>query len=170
MRNALTVVALTAALTAGCEKKAETPPPPPAAAKQPEAPTEGPSKPTNPAAPSGGHHGEPVALGTAALGELTVRAARDSSDLTPGGDAPIDVWITDAAGAPVRVSAVRFWIGTADARGSVKAKAEIEDPQVPNHWHTHAEIPDPLPPDAQLWVEVETAPDHRAAVAFPLNP
>lgn len=165
MRNVLCVVALTAALAAGCEKKAETPPPPPAG-KQPAAPAEAPSKPVPPPKPA---HGEPLPLGTAELGEWTIRAARDQGELTPGGDAPIDVWITDAAGAPVRVTAVRFWIGTAGARGSVKVKADIEDPQGPNHWHTHAEIPDPLPPDAKLWVEIETAPDYRAAVAFPLK-
>ncbi len=38
------------------------------------------------------------------------------------------------------------------AEGSVKAKAEEE---ATDNWHTHAEVPDPLPPGSTFWVEVE---------------
>lgn len=98
---------------------------------------------------------EVVQLGTTRIGAWTVRATRDQGDLKPGGDAPIDVWITAVAEPPAKVAAVRFWIGTENAKGSVKAKADIEDPKEPNRWHTHAEIPNPLPPGCRLWVEIE---------------
>ena len=50
-------------------------------------------------------------------------------------------------GSTVTAIAVRFWIGTKDAMGSVKAKADIENPAEPNRWHTHADVPNPIPSD-----------------------
>ena len=70
-----------------------------------------------------------------------------------GGDAPIDVWLT--GGDISKVTAVRFWIGTESGAESVKARAEIEIPSEPNHWHTHAEVPSPIPAESRLWVEIE---------------
>lgn len=102
-----------------------------------------------------GHGGAIIELGTTKIGELTVRASRDKGEIKAGGDAPIDVWLTTADGKPAAVTAVRFWIGVEDAKGSVKAKADIEDPKQPNHWHTHAEVPDPMPEGTKLWVEIE---------------
>lgn len=103
------------------------------------------------------HHGsEVVELGTTKIGELTVLASRDKGELNPGGDAPIDLWLTTADGKPATVVAVRFWIGVEDAKGSVRAKAEIEDPKQPNHWHAHVEIPTPLPEGSKLWVELDS--------------
>jgi hypothetical protein len=99
-----------------------------------------------------GSHGEVIALGSQTIAGWTVRAARDTGAIVAGKDAPIDVWLTGGSG---KVAAVRFWIGTADAATSVKARASIEDPAQPNHWHTHAEIPDPMPADTKLWVEIE---------------
>ncbi len=34
----------------------------------------------------------------------------------------------------------------------MKAKA---DEETPTNWHTHAEVPDPLPAGSKLWVEVK---------------
>jgi ABC-type Zn2+ transport system substrate-binding protein/surface adhesin len=100
------------------------------------------------------HGGEPIELGTASIGEFSVRAARDGVDFAPGGDAPIDVWVE---GDHASITAVRFWIGTEAATGSMKAKADIENSAQPNHWHTHALLPDPMPEGSRLWVEIETA-------------
>lgn len=104
----------------------------------------------------GGHHGKPIALGEASIGKFKVRASRDEGAIVAGKDAPIDVWLT---GDISRVQAVRFWIGTKTGEMSIKARADIENPKEPNHWHTHAEIPDPIPAGSQLWVEIETDKD-----------
>lgn len=99
-------------------------------------------------------HGMPIALGRATIGAFDVRASRDAGVITPGGEAPIDVWLT---GDISKVNAVRFWVGTKTGTESIKARADIENKSEPNHWHTHAEIPDPLPKDSRLWVEIETS-------------
>lgn len=113
-----------------------------------------------------GHHGPVIELGTATIGGAGVRASRDQGEIKPGGDAPIDVWLTGETG---KVVAVRFWIGTEDAVGSVKARADIEDPAQPNHLHTHAEVPNPLPPTSKLWVEIEIEGQGKQAGSFDLN-
>lgn len=105
-------------------------------------------------------HGPVIELGSVEQGGYTVKASRDG-DLKVGGEAPIDVWIT--GGEPV--SAVRFWIGTQDAAGSLKAKAAIER----DNWHTHAEVPDPMPVGSKLWVEIESAKGTTVLVGFDLK-
>ena len=102
---------------------------------------------------SAGHGGPIVELGTATIGSFSVRASRDQGEIKPGGDAPIDVWLT--GGDISKVTAVRFWIGTEQGDQFVKAKADIEIPSEPNHWHTHAEVASPLPAGSKLWVEIE---------------
>lgn len=119
-----------------------------------------------PAPTAAGHHGTPIELGTATAGEFSLRAARDEGAITPGGDSPIDVWVT---GGTTKVVAVRFWIGTEDAKGSIKAKAEIEFPAEPNHWHTHAEVPNPIPSGSKLWVEIEDDKGGRSVASFDLK-
>jgi len=116
-------------------------------------------------APGGtsGHGGEVIALGTSKLGAFEVRASRDKVEFKPGGDAPIDVWIDGGVGKGV--TAVRFWVGTQDAKGSIKAKAEIED----GKWHTHVEIPSPMPAGSKLWVEVEGPSGEKTVGSFDLK-
>lgn len=154
------VLASSTLAPAGCEKKPE-----------PAAPAVGGAKPAKPDSHAHAdgtthdhaddhHHGETTPLGEQTVGGFTVRASRDG-DIVPGKDAPIDVWVT---GGP-RIAAVRFWIGTKDGRGSVKARAELEK----DNWHTHAEIPSPLPEGSQLWVEIEGAAGERVVVGFDLN-
>ncbi len=102
-----------------------------------------------------GHGGTVIDLGEATFGSFLTKATRDEGPIVAGKDAPIDVTVTPVPGSSVKVIAVRFWIGTEDARGSVKARAEIEDANDPNRLHTHAEIPNPLPDGSQLWIEIE---------------
>lgn len=106
-------------------------------------------------------HGPTTELGEQTVGGFTVKASRDGG-ITPGGDAPIDVWVT---GGSAKVAAVRFWIGTQDGRGSIKARAELER----DNWHTHAEIPDPMPMGSKLWVEIESDTGEKIVVGFDLN-
>ncbi len=116
-----------------------------------------------------GHGGEVIALGDGAFGPYKVRATRDKGVIKAGSDAPFDVWVDLAATLAPKVVAVRFWIGAQDAKGSVKAKAEIENPKDPNRWHTHAEIPDPLPAGAKLWVEIEDDKGATTLASFELK-
>lgn len=113
-----------------------------------------------------GHGGKIIELGSTTIGPFSVRASRDEGGIEGGGDAPIDVWLT---GSDAEVVAVRFWIGTESAAGSVKAKADIEEPAQPNHWHTHAEVPGPMPAGSKLWVEIEIEGQGKRAGSFDLK-
>jgi hypothetical protein len=106
------------------------------------------------------HHGPSVALGEQTVGGFVVRASRDG-EITAGGDVPIDAWITGGE----KVATVRFWIGTEDAKGSMKAKAELEK----DNWHVHVEVPSPMPEGSKLWIEVEAEGGKRTTVGFDLK-
>ncbi len=109
-----------------------------------------------------GHaHGASTPLGEASVDGLTIRASRDG-DITPGGEVAIDAAIANAT-API--AAVRFWVGTQDAKGSVKAKAALEK----DSWHTHVEVPSLLPQASKLWVEVETDAGAKSLASFDLK-
>ncbi len=121
------------------------------------------------AAPRAVHGGAVIALGGQTIGPFTAKATRDEGQIVAGKDAPIDVTITPAAGATTKAAAVRFWIGTQDAKGSIKAKAEIEDPKDPNRWHVHAEVPNPMPAGSKLWVEIEDEKGAASVGSFDLK-
>lgn len=117
-----------------------------------------------------GHASSVIALGEHALSAFTVVATRDEGAVVPGKDTAIDATVTPAAGSTLKAAAVRFWIGTKDAKGSVKARAEIEDPKnAPNRWHTHTEIPSPMPAESKLWVEIEDDKGGPHVVSFDLK-
>lgn len=110
--------------------------------------------------------GPVIELGSGTIGDWSVRAARDAHPISPGGESPVDVWVTGGSGKP---SAVRYWIGVQDASGSVKALASIEDPADQTHWHTHVEIPKPLPEGSKLWIEIENQSGKKIALSFDLK-
>jgi hypothetical protein len=117
-----------------------------------------------------GHGGKVIALGEQTIGGFMAVATRDEGKIEAGKDAPIDVTVTPAAGSTAKAVAVRFWIGTEDGKGSAKAKAEIEDPKgAPNRWHTHAEIPNPIPAGSKLWVEIESDKGVKSVMGFELK-
>ncbi len=117
-----------------------------------------------------GHAAGPaIALGTSTIGGFGVVVTRDAGAITAGKEAAIDATVTPAAAGGSKVSAVRFWIGTADAKGSTKAKADIEDPKEPTRWHTHVEIPSPLPVGSMLWVEIEAEGGAKSSGSFDLK-
>lgn len=146
----LTIAAIAAPL-GGCDRGAEPARPATGTAAVPGDHTHG----------NDGGHGATTSLGEQSAGGFTIRASRDGV-IKPGGDAPIDVWVT---GGAAKVSAVRFWIGTQDAKGSVKVKAEIER----DNWHSHAEVPNPMPAGSKLWVEVEADSGEKSVVGFDLK-
>lgn len=63
----------------------------------------------------------------------------------------VDLVLKPAATAP---KAVRLWIGAANAKGSVKVKAE---PEAPGAYCVGVDVPNPLPADAQLWIAIEAS-------------
>jgi hypothetical protein len=107
------------------------------------------------------NHGPVTDLGEQTSGGLVVKASR-SGDVKAGAEATFDVVITGESAKP---AAVRVWVGTQDAKGSIKAKAEAED----GGWHAHAEVPNPMPSDAMFWVEIETDKGERVQVSFALK-
>ena len=102
-------------------------------------------------------HGETTQMGEQKAGPYTVKASRDG-DVKAGGDVPVDIWVDGGA----KGKAVRFWFGTEDAKGSIKAKCEVED----GHWHTHGEVPDPMTEGSKLWVEIEGEDGTKTVVGF----
>jgi hypothetical protein len=165
----------------GCEEK-KAPAPTPVPAPAPAKPSEPATKATDhghdhaadgshakPGASAPGHGGGVVELGSAAFGPFNAKATRDKGDVVAGKDAAFDVTITPKDGAGVKATSVRFWIGTQDAKGSVKAKAEIEDPKDPNRWHTHAEVPNPIPANSKLWFEIEDDKSGKHVGSFELK-
>lgn len=120
-------------------------------------------------APTAGHGGAIIPLGNTTIGPFNVMATRDEGLIIEGKDAPIDVTVTASTGSTVTAIAVRFWIGTQDAVGSMKAKSEIENPAEPNRWHTHADVPDPIPAGSKLWVEIETDAGTKVTGSFDLK-
>jgi hypothetical protein len=111
------------------------------------------------AAPTAGEH-KRIPIGEKTVGNLKLVATMDEP-VKPGGEGAFDLVIT--GGKP---KAVRFWVGTEDAKGSVKAKAEEE---TADNWHTHAEVPDPLPPGSKFWAEVEPPAGEKFNVSFDLK-
>lgn len=159
-----TMLVLVLAIAAGCGDKSKTD----GVAKEPPPKVTGKDA-AKDAKHGAGHGGKVIALGEGVYGPYRVKATRDEGDIKPGGDAPIDVWVDPADASAPKVVAVRFWVGPADAQGSARAKAEIEDPKDPNRWHTHADVPNPLPPGSKLWVEIEDEKGARTVASFDLK-
>lgn len=152
----------------GCKEKDPSPPAPSAVAPD-VGPGPGSGPASGPSAMSAGHGGAVIRLGTSTIGPFQVIATRDDGELMPGKDAPIDVTVTPVAGSSAQVTAVRFWIGTESAKGSAKARADVENAGEPNRWHTHAEIPTPIPTGSKLWVEIEDDQGGRSVGSFELQ-
>jgi len=159
--NRILVAAFIACATflTACEKKSSESKSAPSASETKKAPA---STGSAEVATGPGHGGGVIELGETTVGGMKVRASRDVGEFKAGGDSPVDIWIDGGLG---NASGVRFWIGTEDAKGSLKAKTAVED----GHWHTHGEIPDPLPVDSKLWVEIEHSDGKNSMVSFDLR-
>ena len=124
---------------------------------------------TNATAGGGGHkagddHANAVTLGETTANGLKFKAIQDEP-IKAGGEGAFDLVITGyPAGA--KPKAVRFWVGTESGDGSVKAKADEESP---DNWHTHVEVPKPLPAGAKFWAQVEPASGAAFKVSFDLK-
>ena len=111
----------------------------------------------------GGDHPDAVSLGTKTVGGLKLEA-KQAELVKAGGDGAFDLRITGGA----KPKAVRFWVGLEDQEGSVVERAEEEE-ESEGTWHTHVEVPDPLPPGSQFWAEIEPQSGERFKVSFDLH-
>lgn len=62
------------------------------------------------------------------------------------------------------VGVVRVWVGPEDASGVMVVKAELEG----DHYCGTMIMPDPIPADARLWIEVESPEGERLKGSVPL--
>jgi hypothetical protein len=67
-------------------------------------------------------------------------------------------------GGPGKPRAVRAWVGTENAAGSLKARGEAAG----DDYDIHLEVPEAIPDGSELWVELETAAG-KATGAFDLK-
>jgi hypothetical protein len=103
-------------------------------------------------------------LGETTVNGLKIRGLQDEP-IKPGGEGAFDLQVTGypAGGKP---RAVRFWVGTESGDESVKALAAEE---TPDNWHTHAEVPNPIPAGSKFWAEIEPASGEKFKVSFDLR-
>lgn len=144
-------------LSGGCQ-----PEPRGVASPTPAAATEQPAR-------SSGHddHGRSMELGTAVAGPWNLVVSRNEGELKPGGEALIDCRVS---GGSEPVSAVRFWIGTAEAQGALKARGDAVGPTQAASWHAHVEVPASFDTALhKLWVEVEGSSGAKQVAGFDLK-
>src|SRR5436190_15870715 len=104
-------------------------------------------------------HANATPLGEKTVAGLKLKAVQDEP-IKAGGEGAFDLSITGYP-AGQKPKAVRFWVGVESGDGSVKSKAEEESADT---WHTHAEVPNPIPAGAKFWAEVEPAAGEKFKV------
>ena len=126
---------------------------------KPKAPAGTPEK-----AGGGDSHANQIAIGEATVNGLKFKAMQDEP-IKAGGEGAFDLVITGypAGGKP---KAVRFWVGVESGDGSAKAKADEEKP---DNWHTHADVPNPIPAGSKFWAEIEPATGEKFKVSFDMK-
>ena len=109
----------------------------------------GESPPAEAAAEEDHEHAE-TALGTFEIGGLPIELAQGHGVVTAGKESHLVVKLPFNDGGS---TVVRAWIGSADRTLSRVGKGEY----APSHddYDVHATAPDPLPPGALWWVEIE---------------
>jgi hypothetical protein len=157
MKKTAVTVLLTAVVLGGCKDDAQQ-------AKNNAPPATQPGTPAGAGTKDGqkdGDHPNAVVLGTQTAGGLQLKATQDEP-IKAGGEGAFDLLIT---GGP-KPKAVRFWVGVENGEGSAKAKA---DEETADNWHTHVEVPNPLPPGSKFWAEVEPQTGQKFKVSFDLK-
>ena len=114
-----------------------------------------------------GHHAGPkhdLGKQTAAGHSITVTQIGDA--VVAGKAVTFEIKLApDAAGAAAAPKAVRAWVGTENAEGSLKAKAPWREEG--KFYDADLEVPAKLPDGSKLWVEVENdAGKHKASFAY----
>lgn len=104
-------------------------------------------------------HGEGGAIGTATIGAWSVTV---SGEVKAGSEAHLDIKLSGSAAKP---AAVRVWIGSQDGKGAMKQKADGDGAE----FHAHADVPNPIPANAKLWIEIDDGKGGKAVGGFPIS-
>ena len=112
-----------------------------------------------PATTATDEHKDHIALGEKTVGAFKVVAEMEGA-IKPGGDGGFDLAITGG-----EAKAVRVWVGTESAEGSVKARTDVDEGKA----HIHVEIPNPLPPGSKFWIEIEPVTGEAVKTSFDLK-
>ncbi|MDQ7012638.1 MAG: hypothetical protein Q9O74_01925 [Planctomycetota bacterium] len=96
-------------------------------------------------------HSDEISIGTAMIGDTEIECWQGHGEAQAGKELHLVVKLSsDDKGTAI----VRAWIGTADRLASAVGKGEYDS--TAGVYDIHAEAPDPLPADAQWWVEIES--------------
>jgi hypothetical protein len=109
-----------------------------------------------------GHAGKAVEIGTTETAGMKIKVVQEG-EVKAGAALGAEIEITGTKTPP---KAVRIWVGTEKAEGSIKAKAAKESDTV---FHGHVETPNPLPEGSKLWVEVQADENKKVRLAFDLK-
>lgn len=104
-------------------------------------------------------HGAGGAMGTATIGAWTVSV---SGEVKAGSEAHLDIELSGNAAEP---AAVRVWIGSQDGKGSMKQKADGGG----SEFHAHTDVPNPIPEDARLWIEIDDGKGGKSVGEFAIK-
>lgn len=102
-------------------------------------------------------------LGSIGIGAIDVQVLRGLGEPSPGGQLRLVVRVPDGTAT----SSVRGWIGTASRFASAVAGADYSEQLGGYELKTTA--PDPLPPSAAWWVEVQRADGTTHVGSVPLR-
>jgi hypothetical protein len=141
------------ALVSGCkEDEQQNQTPAPQAASKPQAAAEHKDD------DGGVHSGPKHDLGNQKVGDLSV-AVKQVSEVKAGKEATFEIIVTGA-----KPKAVRAWVGVSSAEGSTKVKAR----ETAEFLDADLEVPEPLPANAKLWLELELASETKT-ISFDLK-
>lgn len=157
------VVGLALLTASGCDSK---PAPASAPAKPAQSAPASPSaSPASPASHAGtgskmdDHDHQMTSLGTTKIGAWDVKVA---GEVKPGKEGHFDIELSGSTDKP---AAIRVWIGSQDARGAMKQKADGDGKE----FHAHADVPNPIPDGAGFWIEIEDAKGVKTVGGVPLK-
>ena len=105
-------------------------------------------------------HGEHLDLGTTTTAGVTYQAFQ--LGMGEETEQAVEIVLGKESAKP---AALRAWVGSESAEGSVKSLAEGNGPA----YEMHLELPQPALAGSALWVEVESAAGERAAARFELK-
>jgi len=109
------------------------------------------------------HDGPKKTLGKADIGGFVVEVTL-IGEVKAGAEAAVDVTLTAETGkTTAEPQAVRAWVGAESGESKAKLDKEGKD------YHGHIDVPNPIPADSQLWIEVQDAEGKKSAKGFSLK-